>query len=272
MAVIDNTALVATKNDLIVSLVQRELISKAVVMSHIRDASMFATKGSKSIEVPRADSFVVENRASGVQGSQVSVTYATDPILLDQRSNITWIIDPDDALESPVAVEADVAKRAAKAHAKNFDTLVIAGIETDSTVTTTAGPITKDVFLEMRRALLEAEADMDQLTFLFGPETEETLLGIQEFTEAQIYGSPVIPSGVLRRVYGVNLVMSTQITGETYYMFDKDGYGFAFQRGLQIGERKAPENGSTAMLRAMDAKWGHAQLQDGDLLVKDNNA
>ena len=58
---IGNTDLVATKNDLIVSLVQRELISKAVVMPSIRDASAFAVKGAKSVAIPRAGSFTVED-------------------------------------------------------------------------------------------------------------------------------------------------------------------------------------------------------------------
>ena len=55
-------------------------------------------------------------------------------------------------------------------------------------------------------------------------------------------------------------------------MYDREGYGFAIQRQANMGERAAPEFGSTAVLRTLDMKWGHAELQNGDLLLKDANA
>lgn len=266
-----NTELTATKNDLIISLVQKELISNAVVMPTISDFSAFARKGSKSIAVPRAGSFTVEDRATTAQATLANVTYATDTITLDQMSTVSWVVDPQDEVESAVAVEADLAQRAARAHAKNFDTLVIAGLEADSTATTTVGAITKDIVLEMRETLLTAEADPSQLTLLVGPDSESTLLGIAEFVEADKYGSPQIPSGTLGRLYGVNVVLSTQIGATTFYMYEKSGYGFAFQKSMSMDERKAPEYGTGATLKTMDMKWGHDQLQTGSLLVKDNN-
>lgn len=271
MAAIGNTELVASKNDLIVSLVQRELISRAVIMPSIMDASAYANKGSKSIAIPRAGSFSVEDRATATQASLVGVTYATDSITLDQMSTVSWVVDPQDEIESAVEVEADLAQRAARAHAKNFDAKVLAGIEAAATATATAGDITKDVVLEMRETLLSAEADPSQLYLLVGPDQEAKLLGITEFVEAQKYGSSAIPSGVLGTLYGVNVILSTQIGASTYYMYDRDGYGFAIQKQVSMDQRPAPEYGSGAMLRVMDMKWGHAQLQNGVLLLKDAN-
>jgi hypothetical protein len=54
-------------------------------------------------------------------------------------------------------------------------------------------------------------------------------------------------------------------------MYDKDSYGFAIQQALSMGERAAPEYGSSAVLKVLDMKWGHAKLQNGALLKKDNN-
>lgn len=268
---IGNTDLVATKNDLIVSLVQKELISKAVVMPTIFDASIFAGKGAKSVRIPRAGSFAVEDRATTVQATLANVTYATDQILLDQMSTVSWVVDPQDEVESSIDVQADLALRAAAAQAHNFDTLVIAGLEADATATATAGAISKAIFLEMRQALLSAQADPGMLTFLCGPASESVLLGISEFVEADKYGSSAIPSGVLGRLYGVNVVMKSSIAGNTFYMYEKSGYGFALQRGLQMGSRPAPEYGSSAELKVLDVKWGHDELQGGALLYKDNN-
>jgi len=240
-------------------------------MPSIKDASMFAVKGAKSISVPRAGSFTVEDRATTVQAALANVTYAVDTITMDQMSTISWVVDPQDAIESSVDVQADLAGRAGRAQAKNFDTLVIAGLEADSTVTTTAGAISKTIVLEMRETLLTAEAELGQLSLLVGPDSEAALLAIAEFVEVDKYGSAVIPSGVLGRLYGVEVRLSTQIAASTYYMYDKDGYGFAIQQSLQMGERKAPEYGSSALLKTVDMKWGHDQLQNGALLLKDNN-
>lgn len=268
---IGNTDLVATKNDLIISRVQRELTDAAVVMPTIEDFSAFAGKGSKSIEVPRAGSFAVEDRATTAQATLANVTYATDIITLDQMSTVSWLVDPQDEIESSVSVEADLAGRAARAHGKNFDDLVIAGLEADATATTTAGAITKDIVLEMRQTLLSANADPRSLTLLIGPDSERTLLAIAEFVEADKYGRSNIPSGVLGTLYGVQVVLATQIAATTFYMYDKSGYGFAIQKSASMDERSAPEYGSGAKLRVMDMKWGHDQLQNGALLLKDNN-
>lgn len=268
---IGNTDLVATKNDLIVALVQKELISAAVVMPSIYDASAFAGKGSKSIKIPRAGSFTVEDRATTVQAALANVTYATDTITLGEMSTVSWLVDPQDEIESSVDVQADLAGRAARAHAHNFDTKVIAGLEAAATATTTAGAISKAIVLEMRESLLSAQADASNLTLLVGPGSEATLLGIAEFVEADRYGSAVIPSGVLGTLYGVQVRVKSTIAALTFYMYDKVGYGFAFQKGLQMDERKAPEYGSGAMLKVMDMKWGHAALENSLLLRKDNN-
>lgn len=268
---IGNTDLTATKNQLIVALVQRELIAKAVVMPSIYDASVYAVKGTKSISVPRAGSFSVEDRATTAQATLANVTYAVDTIVLDQMSTVSWVVDPQDEVESQVDVQADLAQRAAKAHSKNFDTLVIAGLEADSTATTTAGAISKAIFLEMRQLLLAAEADAGQLTFLCGPDSETALLSIAEFVEADKYGSAIIPTGVIGKLYGVEVRVSTLVAANRFYMYDKEGYGFAIQQQLQMGERAAPEYGSSAVLKVLDMKWGHDRLQNGALLRKDNN-
>lgn len=271
MAAFGNTQLTATKNALIVALVQRELIAKAVVMSSIYDASAYAVKGAKSISIPRAGSMAVEDRATTVQAALVTVTYAVDTIVLDQMSTVSWVVDPQDEIESAIDVQADVAGRAARAHAKNFDALVIAGLEADSTATTTAGAITKAIFLEMRQTLLTAQADAGSLVFLCGPDSEALLLNITEFVQAYAYGTAIVPTGVLGKLYGVEVRISTQIVAGRFYMYDKAGYGFAVQQQLAMGERPAPEYGSSAILKVLDMKWGYAKLENGALLVKDNN-
>ena len=149
--------------------------------------------------------------------------------------------------------------------------IMLFAVVADSAATTTVGAISKDVVLEMRESLLSSEANPDALTLLVGPDSERALLNIAEFIRADHYGSSAIPSGKLGSLYGVDVKMSTQIAASTFYMYDKDGYAFAFQKGLAMGSRPAPEYGSTAELKVMDAKYGVGKLQNGALLLKDAN-
>jgi len=268
---IGDSDLAATKQDLIAAIVQRELIAAATVMRTVRDVSSFAVKGSKTISFPKAGSFTVEDRATTVEANKANITYATDTLTPDRMATVSWLVDPQDDIESTVNTEADTAGRAAKALGKDVDTQLIAGLETDSTVTTTAGAITKDIILEMRESLLTAEADPAQLWLAIGPTSESTLLAISEFVEPDRYGSARIPSGQLGTLYGVKVVLSTQIAALTFYMYDSEGYAVGFQKGASMDERKAPEFGTGAILRTMDQKFGVAELQGGLLLRKDNN-
>ena len=85
---IGNTDLLATKNDLIVSLVQRELIAASNMRPSIRDVSAFAVKGSKTISFPRAGSFPVEDRATTVQATLANITYAVDTLTVDRMATV----------------------------------------------------------------------------------------------------------------------------------------------------------------------------------------
>ena len=76
MAVTGNAALVATKQDLIAALVQKELIAKAILAGTVLDVSRFAVKGAKTIAFPKAGSFTVEDRATGVQATIQNLTFS----------------------------------------------------------------------------------------------------------------------------------------------------------------------------------------------------
>jgi hypothetical protein len=271
MAVFGNTQLTATKQDLIAALVQRELISAQVLAPTFRDVSQFAVKGAETISFPRAGHFSPENRASAAAASLLNVAYAVDILTPNKRMTVSYAIDPMDEIESSINVEADLAARAAKALGKQVDTDGITELEAVGTATTTAGAISKDIILEMRKTLLLAEADLNNLYLAIGPQSESILLGIAEFVDADKYGSARIPAGVLGMIYGVKVVMSSQIGTNVFYMYDKDGIAVGYQKQMAMGERPAPEYGSSAVLRTWDHKYGIKGLQNNALIIKDNN-
>lgn len=264
-ALTGNTELVATKNDLIIALVQKELKFQAKLPSYVTDFSAFAGKGMKSIKVPRftgASAFTVTNRASEAAVDSQAMTSAVDTINLDYRAHINWIIDADDELESSVEVQMEYAKRAATAHSRYLDTELVSKLE--AAATDFVGPISRDKVLDMREFLLKNDADMSQLVLAIHPDQEKAMLKISEFTQAQIYGNAVIPSGVIGQVYGVPVLIHNGLAAGKSLMWEKSGIGLAFQRGVQMSNQLVNQYGTNTQRVAMDQKYGIGALQLGE--------
>jgi len=280
MGVTGNTELTAVKEAAISALVQKELISASVLASNVYDVSGFCRPGASTISFPKAGSFSVEDRASAAQASIQSLTFTKDTLTLSFMATVAWTIDPQDALETPVDVEAEYAKRAAKAHGLYVDQKLILELESAGVATTTAGNISDAVILEMRAALLGRKANARNLRLAISPAQEAVLLGINKFTLAQDYGRAVIPEGILSQVYGIPVLVTPELGSNQYFMYDAEGICLGFQRGPMIDQRAAPEYGAGAMLKVMDQKFGVKALEinqqgvgvsESALIVKDNN-
>lgn len=276
-----NTELTATKNDLIVELVQRELISKAVLAPTIMDVSRFCKKGAESIAFPKAGSFTVENRASGVQATKRVLTFAKDTLTLNVRATVSYLVDAMDEIESIVDVEGEYAIRAASAHAVYLEDQIIATLssiafkDTDCT-----GDITDAGILSMRKTLLNHKANRNGLSLAISADQEAVMLGIEKFVSAFQVGASKIPSGALGAIYGVPVYISTELATQEYYMYDAEGLCLGFQKGPMLDGRPAPEYGAGSLLKTLDQKYGVSGLQLAEqgmsagisaLVVSDNN-
>jgi hypothetical protein len=266
-----NPELGATKQDLIAALVQKELAAKANLLPYVTDVSRFAVKGAKSISFPKFGSFTPINRATATAGDAAVLTATTDKLDLDINAYIAWIVDSSDEIQSTVAVQSELALRAASGHGRYVDFNIIAELEAAGTATTTTGAISRNVILEMRETLLKANADMNELVLVLDPTSETDLLKIEEFTKADVYGQAVIPSGMIGRVYGVPVLINNQLDDDQYFMFAKSGIAIGFQKSPAISEQGANEFGSGAVRVAMDQLYGVKAMQGAALIVKDGN-
>lgn len=276
-----DTELTKTKNDLIVELVQRELISEAVVAPTIMDVSRFAKKGAQSIAFPKAGSFTVENRATGVQATKRALTFDNDKLSLNVRATVSWLIDAMDEIESIVDVEGEYAQRAARAHAVYLDDQILTELgNVGVKVGAATGDITDDAILAMRQTLLQQKARRNALRLVIGPDQEAAMLKVEKFVSAFQYGSSNIPNGVIGQVYGVPIYITPEMGTGHYYMYEEEGVAVGFQRGPQLDQRPAPEYGAGSILKVLDQKFGVKGLQIAQqgvasgksaLVVIDNN-
>lgn len=276
-----DTQLGATKQDLIAAVVQKELQQKAFLAAQVRDVSQYAVPGAKSISFPKLSSFTVINRASGAAGDAAVLTTTTDKLDLDFNAYVAWIIDSSDKVQSSIDADLEFAARAAAAHARYVDTQIIAELETVGVATTTAGAISRDIFLEMQQSLLQRNGGvLDNTLFVCGPDSRTALLKITEFTQAQVYGNAVIPGGVIGSIYGTPVLVHNGLAANQYFLYDKDGIALGFQKAPSMSEQMANQYGTSAMRKAMDQLFGVKGQQLGvngvlatesALVVKDNN-
>ena len=271
---------VSTKQDLVAALIQKELAFQAKLLPTVLNVSQYAVPGAKSISFPKFDSFTVINRASGAAGPATALTSSNDQMLLNKNGYVAWGIDSSDSAQWAVNAEAEAIKRASGALARYVDTSVIAELETAGDATATAGALTRDIFLEMRQTLLSRHANPDLLTMVVGPDSETLLLKISQFSDAQVYGLPVVPGGVIAQIYGVKIMMHTGLGANTFYMYEQNGLAVGFQKSPQMSDQPDNQYGSGGRRYAMDLLFGVKGLEiaqagagagESALIVKDGN-
>jgi len=259
MTVIANAQVAPTKMDLIIAAAQRELKFQSKMAQFFYDASQFAVKGVKSVSFPKLGSFQALDRASGTEGVLQPISASAEKLDLDKVKQVLWLIDPQDEIQSTLNWELETIRRAAGAHGRQFDRDLIEAITGDMALS--GGPISRDIVLDMREYLKRNEANMNQVALFISPSEEKAMLKINEFTQAQVYGNAVIPSGVLGQVYGTPVVVHNGLDDGEYFMADKDALAYAFQKNPAYDEQKAIEYGAGAVKKTLDQMYGMKVLQ-----------
>jgi hypothetical protein len=254
---IGDTELGATKQELIEATAQKALIKASVTLGTVRDVSARAIKGAETISFPKFETlFTVEKRGSATAGNNQNPVLAKDTLALSERAHIQWLVDSHDALESTLSVDRELIELAGMEHGRQIDIDCNAEFEAAGIETATAGNISQDIVLQMRRILMKNKANPQRLYLKVGPDQEELLLKIDPFVSAEKYGNAIIPQGVLGLLYGVKVILDVELAPQTYYMYDSMGFAFGFQRGPQFDEAPKPEFGAGSKLQVLDQKYG----------------
>lgn len=257
MAVVGNTELLATKQDLIAAEVQKEIQFMAKLSPVFTDVSRFAIKGAKSISFPKLTSFTASDRASTVAGVPQVLTSSVDTLNLDKKPYVSWVVDSNDEVQSTLAFQLEAARRAASAHGRRLDNELILEMEAVGIPTATIGNFSYAIALEMREQFLDNEGDMDMAAWIMSGDQETFLLNIDEFKRQDVYGpNGVIRSGQVGTLFGAPVLRHNGLPANTYYLAGKDGLVYGFQRSPNMASEPAIEYGTSAILTAMDALFG----------------
>jgi len=263
-----DTELGLTKEEIIAAVVQKELQFKAKLVPTITDVSMFAEPGADKIYFPKLSSFTVANRTEGAAGDASVVNATRDGLDLDQNAYVSWIVDSKTKKQSKLAVEAELAKRAASAHGRYVDGRIIAALTAAAGLSVNGGvpsDITRDSLLSMLEFLESNDADMDMVQIVVSTDQKYKLLKINEFSANDVFGSPVNFTGVIGQLYGHPVIGHNGIgTTQQAFAYEKSGMVVGFQSAPAQDSQPANEYGVGATRDAMDQLFGVAAQQLGE--------
>lgn len=257
--VIHNPQIEPTKAAAIAEKVQRELKFRAKLAGTVLDVSRYARPGYKSVSFPKFSSFTVSNRASGTKGEAQSISSTTDTLNLDQNAYCSWIIDSMDELQSSVMWQADLAVRAAASHGRFVDEAILAELANVAQDAPFTGDLTKDGIVELRKAMVEAHTDPSECYLVVDTEQYANLLKIEDFISAEKYGVSALPTGVVGKIFGLNIVEHSGMEG--FFCYHPEAIALGFQAAPKLASQPAIEYGSSSERKVLDQLFGVKGLQ-----------
>jgi HK97 family phage major capsid protein len=255
-----NTELGVTKQDIIASVVQKELAFGAKLLPTVTDVSSYAVAGADTISFPKMGSFSVTNRTEGAAGDASVLTATLDTMNLSFNAYVAWIVDAKTKLQSNIMAEAELAGRAAAALGRYVDTQIIAELTSVAYVSINGGTpadITKNNVLDMIEDVEAEHANLDDCVWVITPDQRKALLKLADFSSSDVFGRPVNYTGQIGQLYGIPVVVHTGIgTTQQAFLYEKSGVAVGFQKAPSMDSQSANEYGVGAMRYAMDQMFG----------------
>ena len=267
MAVTSNLQLAVTKQDAIAELVQRELAFQSKLLPTVTDVSVYAVAGDKSVSFPKSSSFTVENRASGVEGTNQALVYSLDKLDLDYRAHIQWLIENMDEYQARPDIKMDYMKKATAAHARNIDSIILAKLGAASGYSE-VGSVTQAKILNCIQFLDQNHATDENRFMVIPPAARNQMLQIPEFVRYDALGNTNIPKGIIGQVFGLQVIQHSGATKTEIYT--QEALMWAFQKGAQYDEQKAISYGVGSYLAVMDQLFGSKVIRLGEGKALDN--
>lgn len=254
-----------TKADLVANFVQRELKAKVSLLQTVMDVSRFCTLNAKSISFPKMTSYSVTNRTVGSQGFASALTDSVDKLELSYNAFSAGIIDSSDLIQSSLEWKMEMLARQASAHGRYVDGSIISvmsGSHCDYINTlASAANITEANVITLRKGLVQNNAPTDQMYLAVSADQEAVFLGISNFIDASKYGEANIQTGVIGKIFGMKVIVNTQLPAKTVYAYASEGIAVGFQKAPAVAEQADVSYGTGGLKVAMDQLFGVKALE-----------
>jgi N4-gp56 family major capsid protein len=250
-------ATAATEQDLILSIVQDELNRNSFLRPTIMDLSSQATKGVKQVEVPKfTASFAgpaAQNPDALTNTEFQSPTFGTDAIVLDKWVTLPYRVPDRSSTQSMISVEAELAKSAGNDMGNYIDDQII----TELRLASAAGPdhlrdldgaaiagvasaITLEGISTARQLLNRANVKQQDRWLIIPPEQEKALIDLDQFRNADKYGSrEALLRGEIGQIYGFRVMVHNGLSSNEAVAYHKECCAVAVQQEIKFESRRA---------------------------------
>lgn len=229
--------------DQISSMVQMYLQQESKMIPLVQNFSGLVNKGDKSVNIPRSGGFTVSAKGENTAADAQDITYAVDSIALDQHRQVQFLIE-DIANEQAVpAIVEDALRKAAKDMARDVDQIIINELELASAsapdhrlayANNPTDTIQETDILGARKLLIEQYINPQECFMGIAPDQEEAMLKLTNFIDASKFGNETIPSGVIGRVFGLNVVVHNDFESLKTMIWHPTALGYAAQFGPRV--------------------------------------
>lgn len=247
-ALMGKTEVDAVSAELISSIVQDYLHQEAKLLATVLDFSSLAGPGMDKIKIPKMGGFTVGDKAENTAVDAQTLTYTTDDMDLNKHKVIQWVLEKIAGLQATPSVLQDMAMRAAFDIARQLDKDIITALKLTSASApdhriaytgSSGAAIAKADILSARTLLNKQFVPMSDRYLAIAPDTEATILGIDDFIHADKYGTAdSLKSGELGRIYGFTVIMHGDVAALESVAYHKSHVAVAIQQGLVYDTQK----------------------------------
>lgn len=274
----------ATEQDVILSIVQDELDRNSFLRPTVMDLSSQAVKGAKQVEVPKyTASFsgpAAQNPDALTNTEFQSPVFGTDVIALDHWVNLPYRVDDRTSQQTTLSLEAELAKSAGSKMGIEIDDRIIVRLKAASASapdhqigfdgSDTAGSgasLTLEAISAARSKLNRANAKPSDRWLLISPEAEKDMIDLDNFRNADKYGSREgILKGEIGEIYGFKVMVHNGLAANEAVAYQKECCAVAVQKEIKFESQRAD-----VRLQATDYSFslgmGDQTLNDGKLNV-----
>lgn len=278
-------ATAATENTVISSIVQDELDKAAKLRPTVRDVSSMIGKGDKSLELPRFDTFFTAPQTQNPDGSTnvdfQSPSFTTDTIDLNVWKSLPYRIPDRVSKQTKLNLETELAASAGRKMGIFMDDQIIAelrlasaaspdhllGIDGSADPVGSGAVITLGAISTGRKLLSEQNIENGNRWMVIPPTQEKTLIDLDQFKNADQYGSrEALLDGEVGRIYGFRVMVHNGLADDEMFCYHKDCVAVAVQQEVEFETQRADVR-LAATDYAFRIGMGQTVLQSGKLQV-----
>lgn len=227
-----------TIQQLVSAQVQEVLNANLVAAGAVQDLSSLVGPGQDTVKIPKMGKFTVNTKSAGTAVNAQTNAFGTDDLALSQYKVIQFLVEDIAQLESKVAITQAYVKQAAIDIATEMDAKIITDMAAGASSSApdhriawdNALALLKQDFLNARRLLNIQNVPMNERSCIISPSEEASVLSIDSFVKVnESGGDSALRNGQIGRLFGFDVMVSSQAADAASLFFHKTAHSFARQ-------------------------------------------